>query len=686
MIDFVNVTKRFGGQTVLDGVNFRINAGERVGIVGPNGAGKTTIFGLITGEQLSDKGDVIMARNSRLGHVRQQLNAHDVAHNLLEYVEAAATDVLAVQTEIESLEAQLQSANGESAPSPTDTTPADATLPATLPRGQSAILRRLGELQTRFEAIGGYSIRHRAERALSGLGFPVSAFHQPFASFSGGWQSRGELARILVNQPDLLLLDEPSNYLDNPTVEWLQRYLRDFRGTLLMISHDRFLLNSLTNVTLEIANGLAERYPSNYDGYAQARVLRFEQRLAAQKNQDRKREQLERFIERFRAKSTKAAQVQSRVKQLEKMDEIALPQRIVSPGRIRISPPPHCGAEVLRLEGAGITYDGQRWVLRGVDLRVMRGEKLALVGYNGLGKTTLLRMLSGHLAPSEGRRVLGHQVRIGYQSQDFAETMDPMQTVFAVVKSAGADVPDQQIRGLLGGFGFSGEAVEKSVQVLSGGEKIRLSLARLLVKPPNVLILDEPTTHLDIQARESLERALREFEGTILVVSHDIEFLRHVAEGIVAMSPPGITRYPGGYDYYHEKLLEAEAAGGTVVTGGSKTAAPTSSESAGDKIDKKALRQLRAQERQAQHEKTKDLKRAIKKAESEVERLEKEKTELAQQLSTPSETINYASLSRRLKELQYEIDIATAKWEQATETLGQIESQAAAPNDERGNE
>lgn len=660
MIEFQGVSKDYSGQTVLSDASFQVNPGEHVGIVGPNGAGKTTIFGMIVGEVEPDKGRVSTPTNPRMGYVRQQLNSHAVDATLLEYVEGALPELGDILREIHELDAGLSAL--------------DASARATA-------LRRVGELQTRFEAMGGYTVQHRAEQALSGLGFPVADFAQPFRSFSGGWQSRAELARILVAEPDILFLDEPSNYLDNPTIEWLQKYLREFHGTLLLISHDRFLLNSLTSVTVEVANGRVEKYPGNYDYYVQEREKRYEQRLAAQKNQDRKREHLERFIERFRAKSTLATQAQSRVKQLARMEKIDVPRVVVSPGRIRLRPPPHCGAEVMRLEDGGITYDGSRWVLRNVDLRIMRGEKIALVGYNGLGKTTLLRILAGKLPLSEGKRVEGHRVQIGYQSQDFAETMDPSRTVFHTVKSVGADVPDQEVRTLLGGFGFSGDAVEKTVQVLSGGEKIRLALARLLVKPPNFLVLDEPTTHLDVQAREALERALREFEGTICMVSHDIEFLRNVADHIVAMTPPGITRYVGGYDYYHEKRTsnqpsvssdQKSEAGGQKSNAAKRDSRLGGRDMPSAKLDKKELRRQRAEIRQAAHGKTRDLRRTIRKAEQEVERLEAEKADLTANLSAPRENTNFASLSRRLKEVQYEIDIATVKWEQATEELEKV--------------
>jgi ATP-binding cassette subfamily F protein 3 len=692
MISFQKVSKHFGTQTVLADASFAIHAGDRMGIVGPNGAGKSTVFALLVGEMEPDGGIVKLPSDARIGYVHQQINPHKITATLLEYTENAVPEIAAMQAEIHEIEAQLHAetpgsrADGAEMPElhaelaekdlSVSAPPRDSSsLPS---RERATLLRRLGELQTDFEHMAGYELKNRAEQALCGLGFSVADLFKPFRSFSGGWQSRSELARILVARPEVLLLDEPSNYLDIPTIEWMQRYLKEFRGTLVLISHDRFLLNSLTTVTLEVANTKIERYPGNYDYYARERTLRFEQRLAAQKNQDRKREHIERFVERFRAKNTFSSQVQSRIKMLEKFDDIDLPQRIVSPGKIRLRPPPHCGVEVMRLEKAGISYDGQRWVLRGVDLSVMRGEKIGLVGLNGLGKTTLLRILAGKLPLSEGKRVLGHKVQIGYQSQDFADTMDPSNTVFGVIKGTAYDSSEQEIRSMLGSFGFSGNAIEKPVEVLSGGEKIRLAFARLLIRPPNFLILDEPTTHLDIQAREALEEALAEYQGTIVLVSHDIDFTRKVSHQIIAMTPPGITRYAGGYDYYHEKMEEAaerqqnsevriqkpvvgreQAGAKPILNSDSCLPAPT----------KKDLRKQRALERQSLYGQTKDLKKAIFKVEAEVDRLEKEKTELSAALSSPAEGVNIAVLGRRLQQVQYEIDIATTRWEKATAEL-----------------
>ncbi|HBA85368.1 MAG TPA: hypothetical protein DCZ95_14875 [Verrucomicrobia bacterium] len=638
MIEFQNISKRYGAQEVLTDVSFRINPGERVGIVGPNGAGKSTLFGLITNDLSPDHGDVILPRDVRLGYLRQQLGEFDEGQSLLEYTEHAMPMLKEIQREMESIEHRLHQPDEPDRP---------------------ADLRRLGELQTKFEHIGGYEIRNRAEAALCGLGFSAESLSAPFSSFSGGWQMRAELARTLVAQPDTLLLDEPSNYLDLPAVEWLQRYLKAFSGTLMLISHDRYLLNTLTSRTIEINGARATSYSGNYTYYAEQRVLREEQRLAEQKNQDRKREQVERFIERFRAKNTKAAQVQSRIKMLEKMEDVQVPIRIVRRGRIRLAAPPHCGNEVLRLEDAGLTYDGARWVLRNVNLSVSRGEKIALAGLNGLGKTTLLRMMAGQIPLSEGARVLGHKVVVGYQAQESSETMRPDDTVLVAVRQMAPHVPERDVRTLLGSFGFSGEAVDKKVAVLSGGEKIRLAFARLLIEPPNFLLLDEPTTHLDIDAREALEDALSGYEGTLCFVSHDVEFVRHVATSIIAMTPPGVTRYAGGYDYYREKIAQA-------AQPVSQVAAKT------DGIDRKAEKRERAMKTQADSKARRILEKTIKQAEERIATLETEQAALLEKISSPDGKTDFAGINQRLAQIQQEMNLNTEAWEKASLELEEL--------------
>lgn len=641
MIEFKSVSKHYGTQDVLLEASFRVLAGDHVGVVGPNGTGKTTVFRLITGETSPDRGETIVQSGLRIGYLRQVLNNDQVRTGLSDYVADAVAELAAIEKRLHDIEHQLQDV------------PDDAR--------QAVLLREHGNLQTRFEDGGGYTLRARAESALGGLGFSVDALTHPLSAFSGGWQMRAELARVLIAEPDLLLLDEPSNYLDLPAVEWLQRYLRAFQGTLLLISHDRYLLNTLTRDTLEINAGRCTMYPGSYDDYRQARVVRHEQVAAQKKNEDQKRKQVERFIERFRSKSTKATQVQSRIKMLDKMERTELPDDLMTRGRIRIAQPPHCGAEVMRLEKAGVSYDGANWVLRGVDLSIARGEKTALVGLNGLGKTTLLRLLAGALPLNEGCRVVGHKVAPGYQTQDFAETMNPDDTAFHVVRQVAPEVHEQTIRTLLGGFGFSGDAIEKRVSVLSGGEKIRLAFARLLVKPPNFLLLDEPTTHLDVHAREALEDALIAYTGTLYFVSHDVEFVRRVATEIIAMKPPGIRRYPGDYEYYKEKIAE----NGVSAPESSRSSAPVSGSRKGEKRERARVIQKRGTRKR-------ELERVMKKAETRIEQLEAEQHELANSMEPGGQPLSFAEINQRLTRIPEEIEKSTRAWEDAATELEEL--------------
>ncbi|MBM4154249.1 MAG: ABC-F family ATP-binding cassette domain-containing protein [Lentisphaerae bacterium] len=644
MLDFHNVSVALGGRPILDEVSLRINERERVGIVGPNGAGKTTLFHLVVGDLAPDRGSIQVPRDVRIGHLRQKGVGASGDLTVLDFAEDALPAVREMQHEIETIEARL---------SEEDAGPA-----------HDRDLRRLGELQSAFEHEGGYELRNRAAAALGGLGFQASELHRPLREFSGGWQMRAELTRALIARPDLLLLDEPTNYLDLPAVEWLQRHLRDFAGTLLLISHDRFLLNTLTSVTVDVTGGRVTRYEGNQAFAAKQRDLRWEQFEAGRAAAAKRREEIERFVDRFRFKASKAAQVQSRIKMLERMDPVeeavAAPRAV----EIRIAPPPPCGAEVMRIENAGVTYDGTRWVLRDITLRIMRGDKIALVGYNGFGKTTLLRLLAGRIEAGEGRRVPGHNVVPGYQSQEFAEILDPDRTVLETVKAAAPDRGERELRSLLGGFFFSGDTVEKKVRVLSGGETMRLAFARLLANPPNFLLLDEPTTHLDIAAREALERALADYQGTLCFVSHDVEFVRRVATTVIAMTPPFITPYAGGYDYYREKVAADAAAAGPAAAEGPATAP--------DGTDRKTGRRERALKREEVRKLRLPLLKAVREAEERIAALEKEQAELIARFDDPS-LVDYAAVSRRLGEIRTELPLAMTEWESAGVKLQELD-------------
>jgi len=649
MIEFRDVDVRYGPEALLEAASFRINAGERVGVVGPNGAGKSTLFRLLLQDHSPDKGDVIIEGSPRIGHVRQHLQPDTPEETLLEYSLRGIPGLHDMECQIHALEHRLGETADESE--------------------KQRILRELGEVHSEFEHLGGYIVEARVKVALGGLGYATSDFDKPFISFSGGWRMRAELSRVLASNPDLLLLDEPSNYLDLPAVEWLQRYLKSYEGTLVLISHDRYLLRSLTSITLEVDGGTVTRYAGDLDYYLRERRTRYEQLLAAKANQDRKREQLERFVERFKAQATKASQAQSRAKQLEKMEEIKLPARSRSAGLLRIAPAPHAGAEIVRLEALSFGYDPANPILKEVEFSVMRGQKVAIVGYNGMGKTTLLRVLSGQRTPTAGRLVYGHHVVPGYQSQEFAETIDPDMTVFECAKLAAGARLEKEVRAALGSFGFSMDDTIKPARVLSGGEKIRLSFLRLFLNPPNFMLLDEPTTHLDMEGRESLEKALSRYDGTICVVSHDVEFVRAVADCIIEISPAGVRRFPGNYDYYREKRDEEDRRDGQTEparTAEQKAAAPA------EKLSSKDLRRQRAQERERQRNpEAKKYRATVEKLEKAIAALEAEQTALTAQLSVDG--ADYAAISKKIRDIQFKLHAQTVEWETAATALAELE-------------
>ena len=661
MIDFKDICKSYGGRDLLDHVTLRINSGDRVGIVGPNGAGKSTLFGIITGSVSPDKGSVATPKNLRLGMLAQNVPNCDLGRSLVEFTADAVSELRTITEELHALEKQLNEGGA-------------------VGDELASLLKRHGELQTKAEHLGVYRLKPAAEQALSNLGFPVEDFLKPLKSFSGGWRMRAALARVLISEPDILMLDEPSNYLDIPAVEWLCKFLKSFPGTLLLISHDRFLLRKLAGIIVEVNNGQVTRYPGNYDYYCREREARRKNLEAAKRNSDRKREHMERVIDRFRAKATKAAQAKSWQKQLDKMEEIDLPDELGYSGAIRFPEPPPGGTEAARIENLSFSYSTEHEIFRDINLNIDCGDKLAFIGFNGTGKTTLLKLLVGRLQPASGAVVLGHHCVIGYQAQEFAELLAPEQTVYDVVRGAlPAGAPTADLMNVLGSFGFPGDDSAKPCKVLSGGEKIRLLFARIFVNPPNFLVLDEPTTHLDIAARELLQEALRQYKGTVCLVSHDIEFVRNVATGIIAMEPPGIRKYFGNYDYYLEKSenLHAVNIEDNVQKELKKHDAPGKNQSA-DKPQNddsgataKERRRARAQARDQLFAAKRQAEMAVKDNEAQLERLEKRQAELVEQMSNP-DNADLAAVSRELADIQRKIEITMSCWEQASLELEEI--------------
>lgn len=634
MIIFDKVSKQFGPQVILDQASFTVNPGEQVGIVGPNGEGKSTIFRLITGEEEADKGDVIVPGTPRIGYLKQQLPSNEENAALLDFVKAGCQEILDMEAELHALHEQVR------ADSPPE------------------LLRRIGDLQHEFEHRDGYQLTANTEAALGGLGFAVDRFSEPMSSFSGGWQMRAQLARVLLSSPDILLLDEPSNYLDLPAVEWLQRFLAHFSGTLLLISHDRHLLRSLAKDILDLRRGTVTRFAGGFDKYVIQRRERIEQQEARYKTLHKQREEIETFIRRFRAQATKAAQVQSRIKMLEKMEPLPELEREDTRVLLRLPDPPGSGHQLLRTEKVGFHYPEGPWLFRALDLSIERGDKLALVGYNGMGKTTLLKILADLLKPLEGKRVPGHQLVTGYQSQEFAETLPLEHSVFRVVKDAApGQSTDQGVRSLLGSFGFQGDFCDKPVKVLSGGEKIRLAFARIFINPPNLLLLDEPTTHLDLNGREALEQAICQYKGTVCFVSHDISFVRNTANGILSIGPEGVRRWLGGYDDF-------------LAQSGGKVA-----------IDGKAP-ESRVDEAKAKPDgkKRKEAQKQIRKLESNLEKLEFRLSELEEQQASELRKLSegkvedFKTHQELLNQLAGEIQATSREWIEVGEALEQIQS------------
>ena len=649
MLDFRNISVHYGHQDVLSDVTFRVNKGDRIGVVGPNGSGKSTLFKIVLGEMSTDTGELIVEGSPRIGWTRQNPEPDNEGETLLEYSMRGVPGLSDIETEMQSLESDLD---------------------------DPAKLKRYGELQTTFEHLGGYDIETRVKVALGGLGFSVEEFAKPFKSFSGGWRMRAELSRVLASKPDLLLLDEPSNYLDLPAVDWLQKFLKAYDGTLMLISHDRYLLRTLTDIIVEVDAGTVTRYEGNLDWYLREREVRYEHLKAAKENQDHHREQLQRFVDRFRAQATKAAQAQSRQKLIDKIDEarIVLPKRYTQSGRLRLAEPPPSGIEMFRCEDLEFSYDGVRKVLDGITFNIARGDKVALIGYNGLGKTTLMRIIAGTRTPTGGRAVLGHNVVPGYLSQEFAETIPPDVSVYRNAKNAWdahGGGPEKVFRNQLGAFGFDENDVEKPAGVLSGGEKIRLAFLRLFLSAPNFLLLDEPTTHLDLDGRRLLQEALQKYKGTILLVSHDIDFVRAVATSVLEITHDGLRQFPGGYDYYCEKKAQMSEPSVAVQ---SKEERKESGEE-GRQLTSKELRQQRAAERAKLAPRTKELKKRVETAERKIDELQAALDAASAELFNPTPTTDFAELNRKVRTLQFEIDRYTADWEEAATELEEITSQ-----------
>lgn len=540
MINLSNISKQFGGQVLYRDASLQINPGDRIGLVGPNGAGKTTIFRLIMGEEGYDSGSVSVPAKIKIGYFSQSTGDMK-GSSALEAVKAAAGPVTEVARQLSEIEKKLE----DSAVNPID----DDKM--------QRLLERYGDLQHQFEEMGGYDIETRAKEILTGLGIGPEDWDRPLDSFSGGWKMRIALAKILILNPDCLLMDEPTNYLDVESIVWLEEWLGNFKGALMMTSHDRDFINRSVKSIAEVANKTITLYSGNYDFYERERGIRHEQLLAAHKRQQDMLAKEEEFIARFAARASHAAQVQSRVKKLEKIERIEIPaeQKTIN---FQFPTPPRSGDDVVKLENVGKVWPGrdgrgEKRVFSGISGMVRRLERVAVVGVNGAGKSTLLKTICGETDPTEGKVTIGANVRIGYFSQHALDILDARKTVFEELHDRFPEASVGYIRSLLGAFLFSGDEADKKISVLSGGERSRVVLATILASPVNLLVLDEPTNHLDIKSREVLQSALQTFEGTVMLVSHDRYFLRAITTRVFEVDHGVLRTYEGDYEYYTRK-------------------------------------------------------------------------------------------------------------------------------------
>ena len=525
MIAFSSVTKQYGGQILFVDASFQINPGEKVGLVGPNGAGKSTVFRLIVGEDAPDDGDVEKPRKLTVGYFRQDVG--DLrGRSILAETCAGAGEVAALADELATLTAKLEN-------------PGDDL---------DQVVARFGEVQSRYQDLGGYELEARAQEILHGLGFQQEQLANDVSTLSGGWKMRVALAQILLAKPELLLLDEPTNYLDIESILWLETFLRDYAGTVVMTCHDKEIMNRVVKKIVEIDGGALRTYGGNYDFYEQARKIEAERREAEYARQQAMLAKESRFIERFKTHVAKAAQVQSRLKKLDKIEKIAEPRRFIEKS-FDFRVPPRSGDDVVRMEGLRKAY-GTRVVHDNLTLTVRRKERWAVMGENGAGKSTLLKMIAGALAPDAGNATIGASVTMGYYAQHVMELLGSDRTVLEELQEHAPSANQGTLRSLAGAFGFHDDDVFKPISVLSGGEKARVALAKLLYDAPNLLVLDEPTNHLDIATKRALVKALADYEGTLIFVSHDRQFLSALATRVLELSPAGSRVYGGNYDEY----------------------------------------------------------------------------------------------------------------------------------------
>ena len=670
MLTLSGIKKAYGERVLFADATLQVNRQDRIGLVGPNGAGKTTLFSIILGQEATDEGKIMLERGTSFGYLPQE-NAPAGDETVIELATAITPEYTKLRRILKAWEADH---------------PVEALHPEEVH----------DDVHDRFNDLGGYRLEAKARQILAGLSFRQGDFERPASEMSGGWVMRAHLARLLTHEPDLLLLDEPTNHLDLEALLWFQDYLKNYPGAILVISHDREFLNQLVGSIVEIRQSKLIRFRGNYDDYLEQREAHQHQLLAAFKHQEREIARLMEFVNRFRAKNTKATQAQSKLKLIERMDKVEAPVNDQRKIDFQFPQPQRSGQRVITLAGIHHAY-GDNVVYRGLDFQAQRGQRIVLVGPNGAGKSTLLKILAGILKPQSGTRTLGHNAKAGYYSQYRVDMLNPAHTVLEEAFDTPQRITEQFVRTLLGCFLFRGDDVFKPVSVLSGGEKSRLALVKLLLDPPNLLLMDEPTTHLDLSSIDALAYALDQFEGTLIFISHDVYFIRALANHVVHVNAGRLTHYPGGYQYFLDKPQAQSARAG--LTAGGRPVGPAARLSSGRlalessfagqtpagaggtpallSLSRKDQKRLQAGQRQARSRERKAQEQIVQRLEQEIHDLETRQAALIADLEKP-ETYEQAGcapgINRELLSVQHRLAQLHPEWEQQATKLAEFDA------------
>ena len=644
MIQLQDIYLGFNGKPLFNGLSFSINEKNRIGLVGNNGTGKTTLFHIILGKLTPDRGLVEIPKNKTIGYLPQDLVELEPI-NIIDFLKNA-TGLKVIETTLKSCEYKMSLTDPQS-------------------EQYKNLLKKYEEASHLFSILDGYSFEAKSKKVLHGLGFEGKDYDKLCTEFSGGWKMKILLASILLSNPDIMLLDEPTNHLDTENMEWLEKYLEDYPGTLVTISHDRRFLDKITQLTFEIFNGKLNLYHGNYSFYLKEKD---QKRLLIEKEAETQRKKIEKteaYIERFRYKATKAAQVQSRIKMLERFDLVEI-EKEAKPVSIHFPPGGRSSLEVLKVENLSKQFDG-RFVFNNINFSLYREEKVALAGVNGAGKSTLTRIISGIESPTSGQITYGDKVKIAFFSQESAQNLNYSHTIWEEISSIPSKMLDVEKRNLLGAFLFSGDDIYKPIPVLSGGEKARLTLVKILMNETNFLILDEPTNHLDMSTNELFQKALMEYSGTVLIVSHDRYFLDNLVERVIEIRDGKIYEYPGNYSYYNEKREQRQAL--------SSDDSDQSEKEKTAQSKKREIRRIEAEARNFLSRKKREIQSRLLPIEDAISQLEKKKSENESFLCDPSiltDSEKVQTLMKELKEINQELTILMQKWETIAEEMDRL--------------